>query len=241
MNTKIPAAEATIRNIQDIVNTEGRDLLLKISGKRRLNEELHVQAIDVYNRLIDECTRGLDRHNALLTGIKRTNNVIEVKQPSGDLVSTSRVTAARQALDTHEQRMAGEAAVKANAKADDELAGFEWPAVPLETLPSLLNEGVVGQVFPVKSVVVVEYGKAYRGDPDGNDTIMVAVTMRPYLYASKRGTWSWRTMVAGFTDYRHINVANLHSVLRDSDGQYFVKVDQTWETDQPVFAALCNK
>lgn len=101
-------------------------------------------------------------------------------------------------------------------------------------------QNVVKNVPPPKpQYTITEYGKAFGGTT--SDVVWVPVSMKPILHRSHRDKWSWRTRVYGFKDFRHINVSNLYAIAQNANGDWYVGVDKTWPTDQPVFKDYCNQ
>lgn len=166
-------------------------------------------------------TEGLD-FRVKVTGRKRLN--AELNKQGADLYKEI-MELAGAAYAEHMDRLEG------NVKPEVEV--FE-PANPDEP-PAESN---VQPLAPPNPLSVVEYGKAFSGDEA--QTVIVYVTTKPYLHNSARGSWSWRCKVLGHDDYRHINVTNFHSSLTDGQGNYYVRVDAKWKTNQPVFKDVCN-
>ena len=82
-------------------------------------------------------------------------------------------------------------------------------------------------------------GRSYKGKAE--DLVAVPITMKPIMHQSLNGRWSWRTIVPGHSDFRHINVRNFHSAVQDQQtGQMYAMVNKFWVTAQPVFSEYCN-
>lgn len=159
--------------------------------------------------------------------------------------------AADAAISELDKRDKKERVKKEFVKAQEEL--FQTPDEEtkrlIEKVTALLNEKIADSTIcmPLATVStpvanhesVLCFGRGWRGDP--GELVKVPVTMVPVMHQSLGGKWSWRTTVAGHTDFRHINVSNFHSAVRQNDGTLYVYVNSTWRTDQPVFKDYCNR
>lgn len=169
-------------------------------------------------------TEGFD-FRVKVTGRKRLN--AELNQQGADLYKKI-MEKAGAAYAEHMDRLEGNVRPEPESQPEPYVFNEPFPSEPPIEIPN-----------SNRSLSVVEFGKAFSGDEA--KTVIVYVTTKPYLHNSARGSWSWRCKVLGHDDFRHINVTNFHSSLTDGQGNYYVRVDAEWKTNQPIFKDVCNQ
>lgn len=214
MDTKhIP--QLLIEQIVDSAAGIAKTLLPIVYERQRLNNDINSKIIDVLTKHRDIVNEAISNSQRRL----KSNSDDDSKETTNLDATTNKYTSAELDAFIENTRQALE----------------PFMAGPASSAPKH-EDNSPKTTFPV--YFTVDVGRAFAGDE--YNTVVVPVTSKPYLHQSQEGKWSWRTTVAGHSDYRHINVSNYAATLADQNGNYYAKVDKTWKTDQVVFKDYCN-